>query len=251
MKRDDLTNYLDEYLEINEFEDSSQNGLQVQGPEGVQRIAFAVDSSIAGFQRAAELDADLLIVHHGLFWGREQVLTGSFFQRVKALIEGQVGLYAVHIPLDAHREVGNNVELARILDLKIVEGFGDYHGAKIGVACRPSGGTISREDLVERIETRLDTECMVQAHGPTEIQNVGIVSGGAANMIGEAADAGIDLFLTGETNHIHAHAAAEHGLNVVFAGHYATETVGLKALARHLEDKFGLATVFIDLPTGM
>lgn len=251
MKLKELTDYLDDYLKIGEFEDSSKNGLQVEGPEDVQRLAFAVDSSLAGFKRAVQLDADLLIVHHGLFWGKEQVLTGPLFDRIRTLIKGNLGLYAAHIPLDAHEEVGNNVELARILDLEINQRFGDYRGIPIGVACRPRSGEVGREDFAAKVNSRLDANCVVQPYGPAEIRSVGIVSGGAANMIGEAADASFDLFLTGETNHNYAHAAEEHGLNVVFAGHYATETVGLKALARLLESKFGLETAFIDLPTGM
>lgn len=251
MKRKDLTSYLDEYLKIDEIEDSSKNGLQVEGPADVRQVAFAVDSSLAGFRRAGELGADLLIVHHGLFWRDVEVLTGPRFQRIKALIEGDVGLYAAHLPLDAHAEVGNNVELARILDLEITEPFGEHRRSAIGVAGRPRAGAISRAAFVAQVNERLATECVVQAHGPAQISSVGIVSGGAADLIGEAAEAGLDLYLTGETNHIWAHAAEEYGLNVVFAGHYATETVGLKALARHLESKFDLETTFIDLPTGM
>lgn len=251
MKLDELTKYLDEYLKIGEIEDRARNGLQVEGPQDVRRVAFAVDSSLAGFRRAVELEADLLIVHHGLFWGNEQMLTGPLFKRVKTLIEGGAGLYAVHLPLDAHEEVGNNVELARILDLETTGPFGDYHGTSIGVTCRPRSGPVTREAFVTQANTRLNTNCVVQAYGPAEIRTIGIVSGGAAGMIDQAATAGLDLYLTGETNHIHAHAAEEYGLNVVYAGHYATETVGLQALARHLESQFGLETAFIDLPTGM
>lgn len=251
MKRDELTNYLDDYLRIGEFEDRSKNGLQVEGPQDVARVAFAVDSSLAGFDKAAELGADLLIVHHGLFWGDVEVLTGPLFRRVKTLIQGNVGLYAAHIPLDVHQEVGNNVQLARDLDLEVTGTFGDYHGTPIGVAGRPLHGRVTREAFVELTNARLHTGCVVQAHGPAEIRTVGIISGGAASMIDQAARSGFDLYLTGETNHSYAHAAEEYGLNVVFAGHYATETVGLRALARHLEGKFGLETIFIDLPTGM
>jgi dinuclear metal center YbgI/SA1388 family protein len=251
MDLNDLTSYLDEYLKIDEIEDRSKNGLQVEGPAEVRRVAFAVDCSLAGFERAVDLDADLLVVHHGLFWGNEQVLTGPLFKRVKTLIEGNVGLYAAHLPLDAHEEVGNNVELARILDLEITGPFGEHHGAPIGVAGRPPSGPVSRQAFVDLANARLDTHCVVQAHGPATIRSIGIVSGGAASMIDQAARAGLDLYLTGETNHSHAHAAEEYRLNVVFAGHYATETVGLKALARHLEHQFRLETTFIDLPTGM
>lgn len=247
----DLTSYLDDYLGTAAIEDFSKNGLQVAGPDEVVRVAFAVDSSLAGFRQAADHGANLLIVHHGLFWGHEQVLTGPHFERVKALIEGGVGLYAVHLPLDAHPEVGNNVQLARILGLEVTATFGEYHGVDIGVECEAPAGSVALHDLVGRINSRLDTDCTVQAYGPDEVTSLAIVSGGAADLVSQAAADGLDLFLTGETNHIHAHAAQEYGINVVFAGHYATETVGLRALARHLEQQFDLDTVFIDLPTGM
>ena len=251
MKRNELTQYLDEFLNIHQITDSSKNGLQVEGPEEIKRIAFAVDSSLAGFRMAVEREAELVIVHHGLFWGNEQVLTGRHFQRVKTLIEGRVGLYAAHLPLDVHQDVGNNVELARILSLEVTGRFGDYHGIPIGVACKPRNGSIDREAFVDLANAQLHVRCVVQAHGPSEIRTIGICSGAAADMIDQAASGGFDLFLTGESNHAYAHAAAEHRLNAVYAGHYATETVGLKALAGHLATTFGVETAFIDLPTRM
>jgi dinuclear metal center YbgI/SA1388 family protein len=251
MKRDELTQYLDNYLNIKQIIDSSKNGLQVEGPEEIKRIAFAVDSSLAGFRLAVERGAGLLIVHHGLFWGNEQVLTGRRFQRIKTLIEGRVGLYAAHLPLDVHDEVGNNIELARILSLEVTGRFGDYHGVPIGIACNPRSGSIDRDAFVDLANARLHVRCVVQDYGPSEIRTIGVCSGAAADMIDQAASGGFDLFFTGETNHTYAHAAEEHGINAVYAGHYATETVGLKALAGHLASTFGVETVFIDLPTGM
>jgi dinuclear metal center YbgI/SA1388 family protein len=251
MNLHELTRYLNDYLDVDDIEDSSKNGLQVAGPDEVRHVAFAVDSSLAGFRQAAKAGADLLVVHHGLFWGNEQALTGPLFERIKTLIEGGVGLYAVHLPLDAHPEVGNNVQLARILNLEVTGPFGDYHGVELGVASESPSGPIARGELVRRINKQLDTECVVQAYGRDDVTSVAIISGGAADFVAQAAAAGFDLFLTGETNHIHAHAARENAINVVFAGHYATETVGLRALAQHLEQQFHLDTTFIDLPTGM
>jgi dinuclear metal center YbgI/SA1388 family protein len=178
-------------------------------------------------------------------------LTGRHFRRVRTLIEGRVGLYAAHLPLDVHPEVGNNVELARILSLEVTGRFGDYHGIPIGVACTPRNGAMDREAFVDLANARLQVRCVVQAHGPAGIRTIGICSGAAPDMIDQAASGGFDLFFTGETNHTYAHAAEEHALNVVYAGHYATETVGLKALAAHLGRTFKVETAFIDLPTGM
>jgi putative NIF3 family GTP cyclohydrolase 1 type 2 len=139
MKRDELIAYLDDYLRVKEIEDSSQNGLQVEGPEEVTKVAFAVDSCQVAFGQAVANGAQLLVVHHGLFWDKPLRLIGPIFQRVKTLIEGDCGLYAVHLPLDVHPEVGNNAELARLLGLKDTHAFGEYHGSKVGI-----GGVLDR-----------------------------------------------------------------------------------------------------------
>lgn len=251
MRRAELIAYLDEYLRVQEIEDTSQNGLQVEGPVEVHKIAFAVDASQAAFERAVAEKAQLLIVHHGLFWEKPARLVGPLFRRVRTLILGGCGLYAVHLPLDAHPEVGNNAELARLLGLQNTRPFGRYHGIDIGVAgvLEPP---LPIPTLIGRLIQALNTPPVrVLAHGPAEAHRVGVISGGAAMMIGQAAEAGLDTFITGETSHSHFHQAAEEGLNVLFAGHYATETLGVKALARHLREKFGLETVFLDIPTGM
>lgn len=251
MKREELITYLNDYLRVKEIEDSSQNGLQVEGPEEVTEVAFAVDGCQAAFERAVAIGAQLLVVHHGLFWDKPLCLVGPLFQRVKTLIEGNCGLYAVHLPLDFHPEVGNNAELARLLELKDVRAFGEYHGSTIGI-----GGVLAPpiplEVLVEQLARATgEPPVRVLAHGPAEASQVGCISGGAAFLMDQIADAGFDTFVTGETSHSFFHQAAEWGLNVVYGGHYATETLGVKALARHLEEKFGLETTFLDIPTGM
>jgi len=251
MKRDELTTYLDDYLRVREIEDTSQNGLQVEGPEEVTRVAFAVDSCQAAFEQAVATGAQLLIVHHGLFWDKPLRLVGPLFQRVKTLIEGDCGLYAAHLPLDIHPEVGNNAELARLLELKEPRAFGEQHGNKIGI-----GGVLDPptplDVLVERLARATgQSPVRVLAHGPEKASQVGCISGGAAPLMDQVADTGFDTFVTGETSHAFFHQAAEWGLNVLYGGHYATETLGVKALARHLGKKFDLETTFLDIPTGM
>lgn len=217
----------------------------------MKKVAFAVDASLAAFERAVAEKAQLLIVHHGLFWEKPSRLVGPLFRRVRTLILGGCGLYAAHLPLDAHPEVGNNAEMARLLGLQDMRPFGRYHGVDIGVAgiLEPP---IPIPTLIGRLIQILHVPPIrVLAHGPSETRRIGIISGGAAMMIGQAAEMELDTFITGETSHSHFHQAAEEGLNVIFAGHYATESLGVKALARHLEEKFGLETVFLDLPTGM
>lgn len=251
MQRHELIDYLDEYFRVDEIEDKSQNGLQVESPDDVKRIAFAVDGCQASFERAVAEDAQLLIVHHGLFWSDPLPLVGPHFRRVRTLIEGGCGLYAMHLPLDLHPEVGNNAEMARLLGLDDRRPFGAYHGLEIGFAGRLDP-PVEISTLIGRLVEALERPPIrVLDHGPEEIEHVGCVSGGAASMMDQVAEAGLDAYITGETDHASFHEAAERRLNVFFAGHYATETLGVKALAGHLEEQFGLETVFFDIPTGM
>jgi len=251
MKRSELVAYLDEYLRVKEIKDSSQNGLQVEGPEEVAKVAFAVDGCQATFERAIAAGAQLLVVHHGLFWSKPLRLVGPLFWRVRTLIEGDCGLYAVHLPLDFHPEVGNNAELARLLELEDTRAFGEYHGSEIGI-----GGVLDPPIPLERLVERLaratgESPVRVLAYGPEKVSRVGCISGGAAFLMDQVASVGFDTFVTGETSHSCFHDAAEYGLNVIYGGHYATETLGVKALARHLAARFGLETVFLDFPTGV
>lgn len=251
MQHGELVDYLDDYLCVEEIEDKSLNGLQVQGPDDARKVAFAVDGCQASFERAVAEEADLLVVHHGLFWGDPLRLAGPHFRRVKTLIDGGCGLYAVHLPLDMHPQVGNNAEMVRRLGLKEREPFGEYHGVEIGFAGRLEP-PLDISTLIGRLVEALERPpiCVLD-YGPKEIEYVGCVSGGAASMMDQVADAGLDAYITGETSHTFFHQAVEQELNVLFAGHYATETLGVKALARHLEEQFELDTVFLDIPTGM
>jgi dinuclear metal center YbgI/SA1388 family protein len=249
MKRDELTSYLDDYLRVGEIGDASQNGLQVEGPGKVARVAFAVDACQAVFEQAVALGDQLLVVHHGLFWRAPVRLVGPLFRRVKTLVVGGCGLYAVHRPLDIHPEVGNNAELARLLALEDARPFGEHHGSEIGV-----GGLLAPalplDVLVERLVGATgQPPVRVLVHGPENAARVACVSGDAADLIEHVADAGFDTLVTGETSHAYFHQAAECGLNVIYGGHYATETLGVKALARHLAERFDLETTFIDVPT--
>jgi dinuclear metal center YbgI/SA1388 family protein len=251
MERNALVQYLDQFLRVEEIEDKSQNGLQVEGPDEVAKVAFAVDASQAAFERAVREKAQLLIVHHGLFWSEPVRLVGPHFQRVKTLIEGHCGLYAVHLPLDAHPEVGNNAEMMRLLGLEEREPFGEYHGTEIGFAGRLDR-PLDMSSLIGRLVEALGRPPIrVLDYGPDEVERIACVSGGAASMMGQVDEAGLDAYITGETSHTFFHEAVERNLNVLFAGHYATETLGVKALARHLEEQFQLGTVFFDIPTGM
>ncbi len=245
-----LVAWLDTYLEVGAFEDPSLNGLQVEGQAEVNKVAVAVDSSLTTFEQAAEVGADLLVVHHGLFWGQPLPITGMHGRRIRYLLEHNLSLYAAHIPLDAHREVGNNWGLARILGMADLEPFGRWRDRAIGVKGSFPNPVTLRE-LADTLEKELGESVLVHAGGKLELETLGIISGAAARDVATAADEGLDAFLTGEPKHETFYDAFELGVNALYAGHYMTETVGVSLLADKIEQEFGLATEFILLPTGL
>jgi len=246
----EVTSYLDEYLRVAEVVDSDRalNGLQLENAGAVSRIAAAVDVCQVTIDRAADVGADLLLVHHGLFWGGLEPLTGRHGRRVRSMLERGIALYSVHLPLDLHPVVGNNAVLARLLGVEDAVWFGDHRGQPLGMAGKLDSSLL---ELVASVEDLLGITPHVIAAGPERVSRVGVVTGQGGSYMKQVVDAGLDTFVTGEGTH-HTHFDAEEwGLNVVYAGHYATETVGVKALARHLEVIFGLPWDFIDHPTGL
>lgn len=252
MKLESLLQYMDGYLGISGHPDypAALNGLQVQGPQDVDTVATAVDASEASIGAAAAAGADLLIVHHGLFWGGLRPLTGPRFRRVRMLVEARMGLYACHLPLDGHAELGNCILLARALGVEPEGRIGSYEHAPLGWWGRLASAT-DAEGLVRLVETAVGGPVHLIPGGPERIEKVGVVTGGAASFVADAAAQGLDAFVTGEGAH-HTHFdGMELGVHVVFGGHYATETFGVRALGEHLAERFGLARHFIDQPTGL
>lgn len=250
MNRDTLVRWLDDYLNVAAYPDPSLNGLQVEGAAEVERVAVAVDASLETFEKAAEMGADLLIVHHGLFWGAPLAVTGPHRKRLAYLLDNEIGLYAAHIPLDAHPEVGNNWGLATILGMKELEDFGLFKGKPIGVKgllAEP----MARRLLASLLEEKLGEPVMMLEGGPEQVESLAIISGGAAWDVITAADQCVDAFLTGEPRHEVFHEAFERGINALFGGHYMTETVGVNLLAGKLRDLHDLDVEFIYLPTGL
>jgi dinuclear metal center YbgI/SA1388 family protein len=192
----------------------------------------------------------MLIVHHGLFWGDQAPITGIMAGRVRTLLSKGVSLYAAHLPLDCHPELGNNAMIAGFLGIPETEKFGSYAGVAIGL-CGKLPRPVKIVGLKRKLSARLGAPVQAYAFGPKTIRKIGIVSGGGAALTQAAADAGCDAILTGETSHSSYHVARENGISLIFAGHYATETFGVKALGEHLGNEFGLKTFFIDLPTGL
>jgi dinuclear metal center YbgI/SA1388 family protein len=245
-----LTDYLDTYLRVREVPDypAALNGLQVENGGEVTRIAVAVDAAQATIEAAVAERADLLLVHHGLFWDGNQPLTGRRFRRVKRLLDAGIAVYAAHLPLDVHPEVGNNVVLARALGIEPQGSFGDYQGYPLGVWGELELG---REVLAARLDELLGGRIKLVPGGPEWVRRVGVITGGAGSMIGAAREAGLDAFVTGEGAHHNFFDAEEGGINLFLAGHYATETWGVRALAEHLETRFGLPWSWIHHPTGL
>ena len=246
----ELTAYLDAYLRTAEVPDygPALNGLQVENSGRVTRLGGAVDASEASIREAIKRGCDVLLVHHGLFWDGNQPVTGRRYRRLKQLLEGDVAVYASHLPLDVHPEVGNNVRLARALGISLEGTFGLHQNVEVGVWGKLN---VTRETLAARLDDVLGSRVRMLAGGAEKLQRVGVITGGAGSMITDAVKAGLDAFVTGEGAHHTYFDAMEGRINVYYGGHYATETFGVRALGEHLEKKYGIPFEFIDLPTGM
>ncbi|MFC4454897.1 Nif3-like dinuclear metal center hexameric protein [Deinococcus sonorensis] len=242
----ELVAWLDRFLNTDAYKDWSNNGLQLEGNTVVTRVAASVDVSLQSIEQAIEGGAQLLIAHHGLYWNKPQMITGPHRRRVQAALDGGLSIYASHLPLDAHPEVGNNAMIANALSLQDVQPF-----AGIGVQGElPFSQTL--QEFAERVQKLTGEICLVHGGGGgSGVHRLGIVSGGGAEFIAEAARLGLDTLLTGEPEHKHFHDAFEYGVNAVYAGHYETEVFGVRALAARLEEQFGLPWQFLHLPTGL
>ncbi len=250
MERQQLITYLDNYLQINEIKDYGPQGLQVETDNNeIQKIALAVDVSPAILNAAAAWDADMLLVHHGIFWGKQQPIAGALGERVRLMMRHGINLYASHLSLDAHTEIGNNAVLAEMFGLEEIEWWFAPMGTALGVVgnVRP----VKLKTLAKQVNKHLDTTSQVLDCGEEVVFRLAILSGAGADQVLAAKELGADTYLTGETSHAHYWQAADYGMNVIFAGHYATETVGVKALGSHLEQQFGVETRFFDFPTQM
>jgi len=250
VERAELVAYLDQYLNIGGIEDYGPQGLQIEGRPQVNKIVGLVDAQMPCVEAALQAGADMMLVHHGIFWGPTKPLRGQFGQLVQAYFSAELNLYAAHLALDAHQEVGNNAELARRLGLTTVDWWAEVRGVPLAVLAIEQEG-MKLDYLVDRYEQLVGPEILVQAHGPRIVHRVGIMSGGGARYIEQAARLGCDAYITGETDHASYYEALNHSMNVIYGGHYYTETVGVQALGEHLQDKFGLEFEFVDLPTGM
>ena len=233
--------------EIGDY-DGAVNGLQVENSGHVTRIATTVDASLATVKMTIAAKADLLIVHHGLFWSKSHPWTGKRRELLGLLVENDLAVYSSHLPLDAHPVLGNNAQLAAALGLKNLKPFFLSHGQDIGLRTRQK---ISRTALAKKLEYATGSKPKLLPGGKEHCEHIGIVTGGAGGDLKTAASAGVDTFITGEGPHWTFALAEELGVNVFYGGHYTTETFGVKALAAKLSKKFKVPWVFLDHPTGL
>lgn len=224
------------------------NGLQVANAGHVSRIAVTVDASLATVKLAIKAKADLMIVHHGLFWSPSHPWTGRRYELMRLLIENNIAIYSSHLPLDAHPKLGNNAQLCAALGFKKLQPFFASHGQPIGFK---TATNISRDELASKLARITGARPVVIPGGSKLCRQIGVVTGGAGGDLKIAADEGVDTFITGEGPHWTYALGEELGLNVFYAGHYATETFGVKALAANLSKKFRVPWEFLDHPTGL
>ena len=239
-------------LDISSFPfDKSLNGFQIEAPDReLGKAAFAVDASFETIDRAIEEGADVLVVHHGLFWGDPIAIRGAHYRRVKRAIDGGLSLFAVHLPLDAHPLLGNNAQIALRLGMTAYDPFAEFHGRNIGYkGSLPFPMTIP--EIARLLSFTPESGTEVLKFGPDMISSVGIVSGEGGDDIYEAIDEGLDLLITGVAPHEIYHAAKENGINVLAGGHYQSEVFGVKALERLTKAEWGIDTVFIEAGTGL
>lgn len=240
----DIVKFLNKELRIKSIKDSSRNGLQVKCRNEVNTIGFAVDSSLSTFEKALRENVDLLIVHHGIKWKPQKYFEVTE-KRINFLKKNKISLYACHLPLDAHSKYGNNIMLCRVLDLTKIKKFGKYHGESVGFS-----GELNREldiyEAAEILNIRLNTNCKIFDFGKRRVKSIGIVSGGGADAIEDAVKEKKDCFLTGEIGLGEYNRAKDFGLSMIVAGHYATETLGVKALMPVLSKRFKINAVFIE-----
>ncbi|HEV3319620.1 MAG TPA: Nif3-like dinuclear metal center hexameric protein [Solirubrobacteraceae bacterium] len=241
---------LDALLQAERFEDYCPNGLQVPGPAEVSTIATGVSASAELFELAANERAGLVIVHHGLFWGKGAgPIDAQLRRRLKLLFDADMALAAYHLPLDAHRELGNNALIAQALGgERLDKPFALRHGEPIGCLARFPGDGLPAEELRARVWALTEREPLVFDAGPPRIRTLAIVSGAGSDYLADASLAGADALLTGEPAERAMAQARELGVHLIAAGHYATETLGVRALGEHLAERFGVRHIFLDVP---
>lgn len=247
MNHIELETYLNKFLNSKDFSDYGPNGIQVQGKKEIKKIVFSVSASKEGIEQAVNLNADALIVHHGVFWNyQKKILTGAFYNRVAPMIKNDLNLYAYHLPLDAHQEVGNAKAIADLLGVENLEAFGEYKKMPLGVSGK-FREKITAKDLKEKCKKVFNKDIIhVSPDDDQLISSIGIITGGANNNWIDAKKLNLDAYLTGEISEYNWHDSLEEGIHFFACGHHATEKFGIQLLMNHLKEKFDFEVVFID-----
>lgn len=245
--RDEIVAHLDALLRSGEFQDYGPNGLQVPGRDAVRRVVTGVSANRALIDAAVAAQADLLLVHHGLFWPKVGPIDAMLAGRLRPLFVHDISLVAYHLPLDAHPAVGNNALIADALELAGRRPFGPERGQSLGFAGTLPGEGLSPAAFVDAVGAAIGQAPLAFLHGPDTVRTVGVISGGAADMVTAAAELGLDAFITGEPAERSQGMAEELGVHFLAAGHHATERFGVRALGDHLAAEFGVDHVFVDI----
>lgn len=253
MKLIDFANEMSALLKMHDFEcaDSSLNGVQVGDLQSdIRKVAFAVDASLDTINEAAKQKADLLFVHHGLFWGKPKAIVGTHYGRVKGLLDNDVALFACHLPLDAHMKLGNNAQMAQKLGLRDLDVFSFYKGVHVGVKGRFER-PVTADEIIRTLGVRENDTDYIIGGGKKKFETAAIVSGAGASDIYEAMDEGLDVLITGESDYSTVTDCKEAGMSMLCLGHYETETFGVKAVMEYVKANMGLEVAFIDMPLGL
>lgn len=245
-----ITSYCNTLLNHAAIEDWSgaQNGLQVQNRGTIFRIVAAVDASLPVLETVIAYKSSLLLVHHGLFWSSIIPLIGPNYRKIRLCFDNDLAVYSSHLPLDAHPALGNTAGLARAMNFAEGEPWFDEKNTRIGLRFTVD---LDREEVAERFAIATGKPPHVVPSGPSRVRSLGIVTGGAGNDVARAAALGVDTFLTGEGAHWTVARGYDLGINIMYGGHYATETFGVKALAAHLAERFDLPWSFVDVSSGL
>lgn len=244
VQRDELTQYMNEFLNTNLFKDYGPNGLQVEGKAQINKVVYGVTASLKLIEAAIEQQADAIVVHHGLFWrGQDGRVVSWMKQRLQKLLMHDINLYAHHLPLDGHPTVGNNAMLARGLGVDALE----YMGEQNILAAGYFPVAMSLNELGQKVNRLLNREPLIIPGDGRMIHKIGICSGGAQSYFEEAIAAGVDAFITGEISEPQTHLARETGVAYIAGGHHATERLGIQALADHINEKFKLDGFYIEI----
>ena len=244
MRLQELCDFCDQYLKIDQYSDYCPNGLQVEANPKVEHLVCGVTASQALIEVAIERGADAILVHHGYFWkGEPQPISGIKGRRIASLLRNNINLLAYHLPLDAHPEVGNNVQLAKVMNWQVGDCFGEQQLVVEGSLRQPQ----SLDELARDLEARLDTRALAIAAGDHDIERLAWCTGAAQGFIEDAAARGVDAFISGEVSEQTYHQARELGIHYIAAGHHATERYGVQALAAEIGARFGIRQQFVEI----